>query len=737
MILKTIIDLLAEEDQNLPKNDLLNYIDDTFIYPSDKVSDLRSEAQLSTKRKLRILDWVSIDRQLRSYGSSMISDLCLGFINEDAKRHIIRSENQESASTVVIDFSSDAIPFAVKYNVAMALSYSEAIGILSRLQSCEIYASEEVKRIFRKNGKNIHPGLNRISFNELPLEMQKDLIWPMVQNLYRGMTIRKAAQVFPEGVPGKLAYEALVSECENKQLASRLSHLDALKYSDYETIYFTDLSDLEVKYRVALYCLNHVGEIKPRQSSPSESSQEDEAKQHEDEQQHSERIKTIEEEYISAFKRLNKNKSFWDKINLNDISQMGKDVIAAIKEEIRDFAQLKQEIISRLFGHSKVTIENQELLRIVNNQNPNFEFASEYLSMFFHPSDYYSILGLDTTQTVTVEDVKTAFKKQAKIYHPDKNTKDPKKAEKEKRFKLLMEAKNALLRRLMSGKEDKSSFRSDALVINYLGSISKLFAEYSGKDQDLNSRKEDSRSAENLYLHQDRRETNLESNASQPDNTNVPYQGEAESAQDILKEGVEMVSDEDIINDSTNKNYLGPYFEEMRILESMIDGWAGKKVLVIGAGREPDDFSIPVILSKMGAEISAVDVNYRGPSEYKGCQYYRVSADRIDRVFEEEQFDVVISTAMFGVPFTNWAARTYSLRFTDQDFKTRIMELELDVLGRLHKLTKKGGIHFHYNRDLNPQSWNFTEEDIKRIGYESAFHPKELPNPRETWFLKK
>ena len=185
------------------------------------------------------------------------------------------------------------------------------------------------------------------------------------------------------------------------------------------------------------------------------------------------------------------------------------------------------------------------------------------------------------------------------------------------------------------------------------------------------------------------------------------------------------------------EEYLGPYFEEMRILGSMIDGWAGKEVLIMGAGREPDEFSIPVILSRMGANVSAVDANYRGPAEYEGCQYYRLSADRATDMFEQEQFDVVISTGMFGAPFTNWAIREYALNSFDEGLKDRIRELELEVLEKLLTLTKTGGAHFHHNRDMNPQSWNFDENDLKQIGCESASHADDLPTPEESWFLKK
>jgi len=719
MVSKVIIDLLAEEDIDLPGDRPVMHIDDTFVpdHAGEKSSTPESHTKqgLSTSKKLGILDWLSMDRQLRSYGSSKINNLSLNLMDEDTREHI-----GANSPDVSFDFRSDSTPFAVKYNVAIALSYSEVIHILSDMDACEVYASQEIEKVFRKYGKHMHPGLNTICFHELPLEMKGELIWPMVQNLYRALMIRKAALTFPEGVSGKLAYEALNSEFEDDQLSSQLSNLSALKYSDYETIYFSDLSDLEVKYHVALYCLNHVSEIKPKQSPPPETTPQEDEPEPENEQQQEENVKKLEDDYIAAFKRINKNKSFWDRINLEDIFEMGKDVMEAIKEEVKNFAQLKQGIMSRLAGRSKVSIEDEELLRIVQDRNPNFEFASRYLAMFFQPSDYYGILGLNSTDTVTEKDVKNAFKRQAKIYHPDKNSDDPNKDEKEQRFKLLIAAKDALLKRLGSGKDTISGFRGDVSLTNYLGCISRLFAETASADQEAHQGEIKTMQNIDEYQEEDKPEQDARQNTHND------------------QEQVQMEADEGTAQEPESEDeYLGPYFEEMLILRSMIDSWADKKVLVIGAGREPDDLSVPVILSRMGVEVSAVDVNYRGPAEYQGCQYFRVSADRVDQMFEEEQFDIVISTAMFGVPFTNWAIREYSLNSFDEGLKDRIRDLELEVIGKLLKLTRKGGVHLHHNRDLNPQSWNFGEEDLKHIGCESAFQPEKLPNPRETWFLKK
>ena len=172
MISKTIVDLLAEEDMDLlTDNGKPRRIDDTFISreaKSPEKSHPSSDPRLSTRKKLNILDWFAIDRQLRSYGSSKIGDLTLTLIDKDAREYF-SAGGLESA----FDFGSDSIPFAVKYNVAVALSQSEAIDILSHLSNCELYTSAEVESIFRKHGMRVQPGLNSVDFDELPLDMKK------------------------------------------------------------------------------------------------------------------------------------------------------------------------------------------------------------------------------------------------------------------------------------------------------------------------------------------------------------------------------------------------------------------------------------------------------------------------------------------------------------------------------------------------------------------------------------
>ncbi len=714
MVTKRIIDLLDEEDDpSLPPEVHISKLDETFV--SNRPDSVEPDLTLSTKKKFQILDWNHIDKQLRSYGFNRVDDLSLNFIDDNDKRHILNKGTE-----CEFDFSSDSIPFSAKYNIAFAVSYAEAIKLLSENDECEIYASEEVKRVFNKYKIPITDGINRVNFKDFPLEMRKDLVWPIVQNLYRALTIRRAGQIFPEGVSGKIAYDALMSECKNDELSVHLSQFSALKYSDYETIYFDDPSDLEIKYHIATYCLEHVSEIKPKkreEESPDEKIEKKDEEQQESEQNKEEMMKNLEDEYISAFKRLNKNKSFWEKINFSDILEMGKDVLNAITEEVKIFAKLKQEIFYRLGGKSKIEIEDDELFRIMLGQNPNFEMASQYFSIFFQPSDYYTILGLNKNKTLTEKEVKDAFKKLAKIYHPDKNPNDPYKEQKEQRFKLLLEAKDALLKKLRSNKDPRLDFKGDISLTNYLGNISKLF-------EGLNNREKTDITDERKIYQTRTYQKNNEQEAYRMENVNI--------------ENMDMENVDNNVSETKidNGRYLGPYYEEMRMFESLVDEWKGKDVLVLGAGRAPEDFSIPVILAQMGANVFAIDINYNGPEEYKGCRYYRASIDRVDQLFAEKQFDVVISTSVFGVPFTNWAIKQYSLNPFSEGFKERIKQLELEVFEILAKLTKKGGWHFHFNKDLNPQSWNWTEDDLKKIGYESAFHPENLENSKNIFFLK-
>ena len=65
--------------------------------------------------------------------------------------------------------------------------------------------------------------------------------------------------------------------------------------------------------------------------------------------------------------------------------------------------------------------------------------------------DYYKILGLETNK-VSNEEIKTAFREQAKKYHPDLNEGDSKA---EERFKDINEAYKVLLNSSSKRKYDR------------------------------------------------------------------------------------------------------------------------------------------------------------------------------------------------------------------------------------------------------------------------------------------
>ena len=185
--------------------------------------------------------------------------------------------------------------------------------------------------------------------------------------------------------------------------------------------------------------------------------------------------------------------------------------------------------------------------------------------------------------------------------------------------------------------------------------------------------------------------------------------------------------------------YDGHYVDEMRILEFLSGGFDLKEILLVGVGREPDDniWAIPNVLARMKAKVYAVDVKYDGPAECGGVKYYKESVHKLSRLFSEHSFNIVISTAMFGVPFTNWAIREYGFSPSSDDLAEKIREKELESLKQALIVTKPGGWHFHYNTDLNPQSWTFTEEELIDIGFFAAFQPESLFERGKTWFMQK
>jgi hypothetical protein len=167
VITKRIIDLLDEEDNpDLPPEMQVSDIND--IFTRNDIQSPETDTDLTTKKKFQILDWNYIDRQLRSYGFDKIDDISLHFIGDNDKKHI-----SNKGTETEFDFSSESIPFSTKYNIAFAISYSEAIGILSSGDDCEIYASEEIKKVFAKYGVSISDGINRANFGKYPLEMRR------------------------------------------------------------------------------------------------------------------------------------------------------------------------------------------------------------------------------------------------------------------------------------------------------------------------------------------------------------------------------------------------------------------------------------------------------------------------------------------------------------------------------------------------------------------------------------
>lgn len=123
--------------------------------------------------------------------------------------------------------------------------------------------------------------------------------------------------------------------------------------------------------------------------------------------------------------------------------------------------------------------------------------------------DYYKILGLDTNK-VNIDDIKSAYREQAKKYHPDVNVGD--KAA-EERFKDINEAYNTLL-------DSNTRRKYDRMWNNYVG-------KKKNKAKQLENKKKTSTREEILgILFGINENKNVEEKDSKTKKTKIPVQGE-------------------------------------------------------------------------------------------------------------------------------------------------------------------------------------------------------------------
>jgi curved DNA-binding protein CbpA len=98
-------------------------------------------------------------------------------------------------------------------------------------------------------------------------------------------------------------------------------------------------------------------------------------------------------------------------------------------------------------------------------------------------ADYYSILGL--TKTATDIEIKTAFRKLAKIYHPDKNPNNP---NAKNLFENILKAYNTLINPHSRKRYDNSNFGTTTQTVRAQRSNQKKQKDYSVTEEDLKRR---------------------------------------------------------------------------------------------------------------------------------------------------------------------------------------------------------------------------------------------------------
>jgi hypothetical protein len=109
----------------------------------------------------------------------------------------------------------------------------------------------------------------------------------------------------------------------------------------------------------------------------------------------------------------------------------------------------------------------------------------------------------------------------------------------------MLEAKDALLKTLKSGKDSISGFRDDASLSNYLGNISGLFDGLNNTEETNITKEEESYQTESHQAN-----NNQEANRMEKIDDDV-IENADENITEIITENI-----------SEDDEYLGPYYEE-------------------------------------------------------------------------------------------------------------------------------------------------------------------------------
>jgi hypothetical protein len=200
------------------------------------------------REKLTVLEYLLLDDAIKELGIQKFRKSVVDNIPLEPVRAWV-TENWES--DFVYDLSKKAVPISFRNSLALALFTTKISDHLSQMGTIEIYNSRDMQKIFEEHKLPVPKGLAKIDYNSLPTEIRRELVIPVVNNLYMAENVARAKLLFPEGVD------------RDAVLLNDPSLLFELLYpGDSKTIRFDSIGNLEAQSAAARACIKDYVKIR-------------------------------------------------------------------------------------------------------------------------------------------------------------------------------------------------------------------------------------------------------------------------------------------------------------------------------------------------------------------------------------------------------------------------------------------------------------------------------------------
>jgi hypothetical protein len=211
-----------------------------------------SRKDLTGEQKLTLLEYLLLDDTIKELGTQRFGKTIIDNVFLEPVRKWV-TENWESE--FIYDLSKKAVPISFRNSLALGLFTTKITDYLNQMESVELYVTRHIQGIFEKSKLQVSSGLTQVDYKPLPIEVKRELVIPIVDNLYKAESIVKAKLLFPGGIDRKTI-----------MLSDPGLLFELISPDKSDIIYFDSIGNLEAQATAARECIRDYVKIKTLES---------------------------------------------------------------------------------------------------------------------------------------------------------------------------------------------------------------------------------------------------------------------------------------------------------------------------------------------------------------------------------------------------------------------------------------------------------------------------------------